>query len=262
MKQYLDFKENDVVSTDDGNYIDFFPEDVIEHIYYESEDEATMNYQVNYKRLEENKFRKNIIDDENKESDKIKKKKKIFLDDFNYTEKNNKEKKNKGKIKKESKFKEKLKNLNIFGRFLKSIEFLSRILFLLLVFFIIFTVFRYNKLNKNDEIKENSNIVVEEVKEEQPPNKVVINNENLTFKELMIARAKDLNNIIEGEKECINRLSNDKISIKKAKNNVFPLLLFFFSISIAIGLSSVGIRSLCNIQFPSHIVIPLHQSFS
>lgn len=214
MKEFLEYNNDNILVTQDGTYIDFYNNDtVLEKLCYEDEEEATLGYIIHEPSVKELKS----LRLENESLNKINKPEEKEYLDGNFVYEDDFIKKEKTKIKKEKKQKNKKKKerkkISFFKYILSFIYFCFKIIFLLIIFFIIFSISRYSYLEEKY-----SNEVLESPTETiiTPTPIVEVSSELIKFKELMIEKSIELNSIIEGEKDCINKLENNKISLYEA----------------------------------------------
>lgn len=217
MKEFLEYDKDNIVVTNDGTYIDFYNNDIVlENLSYETEDEATLGYLIHEPSLQELKEIKQL-EEKNFDIEFTLSKNKEYLDeDFIYEDDKKKiilEKSKKEKKRKPIKKKEKKKH-NLLKYFLNFIYFLVKILFLLFLYFLIFSVSRYYYLE--DKYSEELSTEVVPIEDNSIVPSIPVSPELIVFKELMIEKCLDLNSIIEGEKDCINKLNENQISLYEA----------------------------------------------
>ena len=214
MKEYLEYNNDNILVTKDGSYIDLDDKDTsLEKLYYEDEEEATMGYKIHEPSVSE--LKTSMLEKEALLEIK-KPEKKIYLDENFVFEDNTPIKKDKNSIpikQKAVKSKKQKKSFNPLKPFLNLIYFCFKIIFLLFVYFIVFSISRYSYLEEkySDEVETPTKVVTV-----TPTPIVEVSSELIEFKKLMIEKSIELNSIVEGEKDCITKLSNNKISLYEA----------------------------------------------
>ena len=222
MKEFLVYNNDNILVTTDGSYVDFYDtkEDkeisIIENLCYETEDEATLDFTIIEPSLEDLRFlrkEKELYGDTIKNSTK----KEYLEGNFDYIDEFPVEINKKVKEKKQKKIKEnKFSKIPLLNYFLTFIYFCLKVIILFVFSFMIFCTIRYSETNEYFEQELIETITPTPVVTEIPNDEIFDSPEKVIFKETMIDKAIELNSIIEGEKECIKKLSSNLISLYDA----------------------------------------------
>lgn len=218
MKEYLDYENGDIVSSNDGNYFD--DDFDLEGVSDVTENDDYINY------TQENETFENIVIDDDYNPDYLNtlnvSEKKYLEGDYVYKEEVLKEKEVKIKPKKIKKKKREKRFyfIDIFNTFFKFILFLFRILFLLIImlsvlFFILWDGQKYDEQKDEEKLSSSQDIIVEslvsDLQEENP-------NEYNNFVLFIQSYLGDLTEIINGENLIIDNLNKSIITDKDAYN--------------------------------------------
>lgn len=218
MKEYLDYENGDIISSNDGNYFD--DDFDLEGVSDVTENDDYINY------TQENETFENIVIDDDYNPDYLNtlnvSEKKYLEGDYVYKEEVLKEKEVKIKPKKIKKKKREKRFyfIDIFNTFFKFILFLFRILFLLIImlsvlFFILWDGQKYDEQKDEEKLSSSQDIIVEslvsDLQEENP-------NEYNNFVLFIQSYLGDLTEIINGENLIIDNLNKSIITDKDAYN--------------------------------------------